>query len=320
MEKYHIGKIFRIESFGNIYKATTIADNSPILIKKIPIQAENRHLLKIQNEVETLMKLNHPNIAKYYEFSQDDDYLYIMMEFCQGKTLKEIIKEHENDHFTEDFILEIFSQIIGALKYIHERNILYHSIDSENIILSPNKIFKFTNFKIAIALEVETMTNSSFPKISGYESPEIIQGENPSFASDIWSFGVILYELMMLKQPFADQQLELVGRNICYRTPEFSTNYSPELMSIVQIMLDKNPNCRPTLKKIQKHPILWKIHTNSNQKLAGKIENLEKETEAQKKENEKLEEQIQILIQFRKELTEQFQLQQEYREKILVSK
>jgi serine/threonine protein kinase len=208
MEKYNIGKVFRYESFGNIHKATTVIENNSVLIKMIPIKKENHHQIAIQKEIEALIKLNHPNIAKYYEYFQENDYLYVVMEFSEGKTFKQIISEQENNYFKESFILKVFLQMVNGLKYIHERNIHHQCMSSENILLLTNGTTKITNFKITRVLGEESISASPFPEINNYQSPEIIQGKNSSSASDIWSLGVIIYELMMLKQPFFDENLK----------------------------------------------------------------------------------------------------------------
>jgi serine/threonine protein kinase len=130
-------------------------------------------------------------------------------------------------------------------------------------------------------------------------SPELIKGEKYSFATDVWSFGVIMYELMYFKRPFEHQnQLELFNK-ICNEDPQFALSYSTEFINIVKSMLSKDPFMRTSLKKILKHPILINFEDNKDQyeNMPEKIKNLEKINEEQKKKFLQLETQKQYIEQ-----------------------
>jgi NIMA (never in mitosis gene a)-related kinase len=255
MEKYNLGKALGTGAFGSVYKATTTIDGRVVSIKMIDLAKTNEAVTRA--EVDALIQLNHPNVVKYFESFKHETYFCIVMEFCEGKNLREIIKE-QTSPLPESYILRIFFQMVDVLKFCHEKKVMHRDLKPENIILSPNYEVKLIDFGVAKILQEGVNSLTTYAESPNYMSSEIVQGNKYSFASDIRSLGVIVYELMTFKRPFDDQNLIEMSKKICSQEPPAITlNYSVELIEVVRSMLSKNPVMRCKLKTLIKHPTLW---------------------------------------------------------------
>jgi NIMA (never in mitosis gene a)-related kinase len=253
----------------------TKGDN--LTLKKLFLVSKENHNIAKQ-EIDFLMKLNHQNLTKCIECITQENYFCLVMEHLEGKNLKLFISEQIHP-LEEQFILHLFLQMISALKYIHDNNIFHQSIRAENIILTNNYQIKFINFGISKLFKEQKSLTLKESKIISFLSPEVIQGQKPTFASDIWSLGIVIYELMYLKHPFAHQNAHELSRKICNEDPEFPQAFSNKLRNVVQIMLSKDPFMRPSLKKLMKHPLFVISSEKSNPNFGEKIQILETEIE-----------------------------------------
>jgi NIMA (never in mitosis gene a)-related kinase len=225
------------------------------------------------------------------------------MENCEGKTLRQFLLEQKN-LLKEDFILRLFFQMINILKSCHDHKIIHRNIKPENILLSQNGQIKFLNFGIDKILKEDINVASINNKAQNYISPEVIQGKQFSFASDIWSLGIIAYEMMTLKYPFQSENPIELSKKICNDEIEFSMNYSNEFESIIRSMLLKDSFLRISLKRILKHQFLWNFSSNQYQNLKENIDILKRELLKQKEIHHQLEEHNHQINQLNKELIE----------------
>lgn len=154
--------------------------------------------------------------------------------------------------FKESEILDVFTQICLAIKHIHDRKIVHRDIKSHNIFLDSNGFVKLGDFGIAICL------NYTLDKVQGgiigtpyYLSPEVIHNKPYSFKSDIWSLGVLLYEICALKMPFDANNIPLLSLKIIKGTyNSLPISYSAELRSLVKSMLNLDETKRPNINEI----------------------------------------------------------------------
>jgi serine/threonine protein kinase len=149
---------------------------------KIPKERHLKDLLT--KEVGKLIKFDNVNVATFYEHFIYQNYLCLILEICNGMTIKQFILEQSNP-LEETSIFHIFLQIINALKYFHDRNIVHRNINSTNLILSQNNVVKLVDFGIEKALCKNNQINPLKIRISSYTSPETILEQKYSFASDI---------------------------------------------------------------------------------------------------------------------------------------
>jgi NIMA (never in mitosis gene a)-related kinase len=202
----------------------------------------------------------HPYIIKFKEvYVTRSDKLVLVMEYAQGGDLSKRISEQKSRgrYFEEELILDWFTQICLAIKHVHDRKIIHRDIKGQNIFLTSTNKCKLGDFGIARALtstleKVKTVIGTPY-----YLSPEIIESKPYSFASDIWSLGVLLYEMCMLKPPFVGQSLQFLALKIVQGQYEpLHPSFSMSMRNLVNSMLQLDPNRRPSVNQIVHMPIV----------------------------------------------------------------
>ena len=179
------------------------------------------------------------------------------MDYADGGDLTQKIKAQKGKLFDENQIIDWFTQICLAIKHIHDRKILHRDIKSQNIFLTKNGIVKLGDFGIAKCLnqtidKAKTVVGTPF-----YLSPEIINQQPYDFKSDIWSLGILLYEMSALKMPFDAANIPQLAMKIinCQYAP-LNAKYSKELKTLVNDLLNQDPAKRPTIHEILNRKII----------------------------------------------------------------
>jgi serine/threonine-protein kinase ULK/ATG1 len=153
-----------------------------------------------------MKKLNHPNIAKFYDVIYDNDKVYIAMEYCNGGDLAKYITKNKkvNDH-------TFFHEIIEGIKYLHKNKIIHRDIKPATFLIHDNHI-KITDFGFSKILKNNELVNT-FCGSPLYMAPDVLKHNKYSYNSDIWSMGVILYELITKRHPYYETQaVDLMNR------------------------------------------------------------------------------------------------------------
>jgi NIMA (never in mitosis gene a)-related kinase len=168
-----------------------------------------------------------------------------------GGDLLQRIKLAHGRAFSEAQILDWFTQIALALKHCHDRKVLHRDLKAQNVFLTSRNTVKLGDFGIAKVLANTLDKARTIAGTPYYLSPEIIQNEAYSFESDVWSLGVILYELCALKPPFDALSLPALAKKIVRGTvPPLPPQYSSDLGTLVQQLLNTDPKRRPSVNKI----------------------------------------------------------------------
>lgn len=211
-------------------------------------------------EAKILEKLNHPNIIRFIEVfrcSKPTATLNIVMDHAKGGDFQKRIKyqRQRKKYFAEEQILDWFTQICLAIKHIHDKKILHRDLKSQNIFLTENGLIKLGDFGIAKCLNFTLEKAQTIVGTPYYLSPEIVQNQPYNFKSDIWSLGVLLYEMMALKMPFDATSLPTLSLKIIRGNHSpIPTIYSEDLRNLVKTLLNVDPSKRPSI-----HEILSKI-------------------------------------------------------------
>ena len=256
-------------SFGKAFLCEKDSDGSLCVIKQILIEGMNeKEKADVLNESNILAKLDHPNIIKFYdvfESKKPKHMINIVTEYADGGDLSEKIKErkNKNGNFTESEILDYFTQICLAIRHIHEKKIIHRDLKSGNIFLMKNGFVKLGDFGIAKNFQrtidkAKTMVGTPY-----YLSPEMIESKPYDSKSDIWSLGVLLYEMMTFKMPFNANSLASLIIKITrgnYIPPPVI--YTKDLRELVSKCLTLDPKNRPTIKEILGMPFI-KFHIKS---------------------------------------------------------
>lgn len=201
--RYEIQEVIGVGGMAVVYKAYDNIDDRIVAVKilKEEFLANEEFRRRFKNESKAIAVLSHPNIVKVYDVSYGDRLQYIVMEYVEGITLKEYIEQQgrlaikETVHFT--------TQILRALQHAHDKGIVHRDVKPQNIMLLANGNIKVTDFGIArfSYSETKTMTDSAIGSVH-YISPEQARGDVTDDKADIYSVGVVMYEMLTGQLPF----------------------------------------------------------------------------------------------------------------------
>lgn len=250
---------------GSFGKALLVQsqDGSRLICKMVDVsKASRREMEDAVKEGKLLAELRHPYIVRYVDNFTDNGWLCILMDFCEGGDLTAKITEARKARKTipEDQVLRWFVQGILALKYIHDKHILHRDLKPSNFFLSKNGSMKMGDFGIAKVLACTIAVAKTQIGTPYYLSPELCQEKPYTWPSDIWAMGCILYELCALKVPFDAPNIPgLVKKIVSAPVPPVPSTYSPFIRDLVNEMLNRNPDRRPSPEEILQRPRLQAI-------------------------------------------------------------
>lgn len=250
-----IGNRYKIqEKIGNggmatVYKALDQILNRYVAVKVLreEFTTDEEFIKRFNAEAQSAARLTHPNIVSVYDVGQEYNIYYIVMELIQGKTLKQIIEE--DGHLSWKWAVNIAIQIASALEMAHKNNIIHRDIKPHNIMITEDGVAKVTDFGIAKAVSNSTIT--AFGTTLGsvhYFSPEHARGGYTDSKSDLYSLGVVMYEMVTGKVPFdADTPVSIALKHM-QEEPVPPIKVNKEIpFAVNQIILKamkKNPNER----------------------------------------------------------------------------
>jgi eukaryotic-like serine/threonine-protein kinase len=275
---YHIVDLLGVGGMGEVYRARHTKLNRVVAIKFISISGEdNSFQERFLNEARVLSKLQHKNIVTLYDFTTHQDKPCIIMEFVQGNTLLQHIKNNGPMSPSEAQLL--FEAIVDAITHIHDNGIIHRDIKSNNIMINSSKEIKLLDFGIAKTNQGTRITQ--IEQVIGtdqYLAPEILSGREANFSTDIWSLGVLLYEMVTGILPFEDtDRIKLYEKikNSVYQPPsKVCLSVTPQIETIISKCLKKKPKDRYQSAKELLRDI--KAVTNSSIKRITNSSDLEK--------------------------------------------
>lgn len=234
---------------ANVYLAyDTILDrNVAVKVLRGDLATDEKFVRRFQREALSASNLYHPNIVQIYDFDSEDGQYYIVMEYVEGKTLKQLLKRRGSLTITE--VIDIMSQVTDGMAHAHDSYIIHRDIKPQNIMILDNGMIKITDFGIAMALNSTqlTQTNSVMGSVH-YLPPEQAAGKGSTIRSDIYSMGILMYELLTGQVPYkGDNAVEIALKHLKEPLPSIR-KILPELpQSIENIILKataKNPQNR----------------------------------------------------------------------------
>jgi serine/threonine-protein kinase ULK2 len=230
-------------AFSRVYKGLNVENDQVIAIKVIDkIQLKQDLVKRLHDEINLLMYLDHDNIIEYIDFLEDEDNFYVILEYCAGGDLSNKIKK---GCLSEEQAKYYMQQLISALKYLKTKNLVHRDLKPQNILLSADyKTIKLTDFNFAR----ELFENELAQTLCGsplYMAPEIIQKNDYTSKSDLWSVGLILYEMVYGINPYIDavNTVDLLDK-INKRVIKYSHKVSKECNLLIKSLLQKDPDKR----------------------------------------------------------------------------
>ena len=226
------------------------------------------HFSLLKQEVDILSNMDHPNIVKYFGIFEDDYFIHIVMEYLKGQDLSKIISLKNYTDFNENQMGQIIHQLLKALSFIHSKNIIHRDIKPENILFSDKRnIFslKLIDFGLATFQEQEKKTAGT----PMYMSPEMVDGKG-TYVSDIWSVGVVVYQMVTGKLPFdggENDENQILYEHI--KNDEYNKDTlnnvecSDDVKDFIDKALQKDIKKRMTVQEALNHPWIKKFNVNS---------------------------------------------------------
>lgn len=205
-ERYQIKKTIGGGGMANVYLAKDIILNRDVAVKVLRHEYVNdqEFIIRFDREAKAATSLSHPNVVNIFDVGEEDHILYMVMEYVDGMTLKEYIQK--NGPIAVEEALDIVGQITSAIAHAHANDLVHRDIKPQNILIDAYGHVKVTDFGIAIALSATalTQTNAVLGSVH-YLSPEQARGGMATKKSDIYSLGIVLFELLTGKLPFSGQ-------------------------------------------------------------------------------------------------------------------
>lgn len=202
-DRYEIIKILGEGGMANVYLANDTILDRKVAVKVLrgDLSADDKFVRRFQREALSASSLSHPNIVEVYDVGEDDGNFYIVMEYVEGKNLKQLIRKRGSLTLPE--VIDIMMQLTDGLAHAHDAYIIHRDIKPQNILIMDNGLVKITDFGIAMALNSSqlTQTNSVMGSVH-YLPPEQAGGKGSTIKSDIYSLGILMYELLSGKLPF----------------------------------------------------------------------------------------------------------------------
>jgi len=254
---------------ASIYKGVQLSLDRPVAIKRLhPHLTTNVDFVtRFEKEAKSVARLRHENIVSIVDFGRDEEGYYLVMEFVDGKNLKEILKSEKK--VPAEIGLIIAEQVAQGLRFAHSSGLVHRDIKPANIMLSKNGAVKITDFGIAkFANDISLTDTGSMIGSPAYMSPEHVRGTDFDNRSDIFSLGVVLYEILSGEKPFQGENYQEVITKILTEEPRQILQITPELSAglaeIIHRCLQKDKlkryqNCEDLLLDVKKQIDFYQI-------------------------------------------------------------
>ena len=248
-DRYQIIKSIGEGGMANVYLAyDTILDrNVAVKVLRGDLATDEKFVRRFQREALSASSLSHPNIVEVYDVGEDNGQYYIVMEYIEGCQLKQLLKKRGRLTLSE--VIDIMLQITDGLSVAHDAYIIHRDIKPQNIMILDSGLVKITDFGIAMAMNSTqlTQTNSVMGSVH-YLPPEQANGKGSTLQSDIYSMGILMYELLTGELPYkGDNAVEIALKHLKEKIPSIRDKYPEIPQSVENIIIKataKNPKNR----------------------------------------------------------------------------
>jgi len=261
-DKYEVLRPLGQGASGVVHVVRDLEDGIDYVMKRIDMSKfERKDVEHAMTEVLVLSNMHHPNVVSHKESWVDGQFLFLVMEYADGGELENRIKDQRKTghYFTENQILDWFTQICLALKHCHDRKVIHRDLKTQNIFLTADGRVKLGDFGLTTVL-ANTLANADTRLGTPYFlSPELCEGKPYNAKNDIWALGAVLYKICSLRHAFPAKTMKsLISAVINKPTPKLSRGYSSKLQRIVDALLQKDPENRPTINELLRYSVIRK--------------------------------------------------------------
>ena len=290
-------------SFSKVFLYNHKKTRTKYAIKKMNIslvlkKSGNKNI--ILNEINIQSKITHPNIIRLYNYFKDKENLnyYLILEFASKGTLFDYI--HLKKGFNESNAFYYFIQAVNAIYFLHNNQIIHRDLKPENLLINHENILKLCDFGWSVYLH--NNKRETFCGTVEYMAPEIVKNQGYDFSIDVWSLGVLLYELIHSHSPFVVKDLDInkIENNIVSKGLKFKKGVTSECKDLIRLLLAKNVENRIKVQDIYQHPFVLRYVNMINNyfkinNINYKITNKNNINNEKSKNNQKLNDNFNIL-------------------------
>ncbi|KAL5531353.1 hypothetical protein ACEPAG_4230 [Sanghuangporus baumii] len=252
---FQLGNCIGRGQFGSVYRALNLNNGQMVAVKRIRLEGLSEEDVKqLMREVETVKSLSHPSIVKYEGMSKDSDTLNIVLEYAENGSLGQTLKAFGK--LNEKLVATYVIKILEGLDYLHRNDVVHCDLKAANILTTKTGNVKLSDFGVSLNLrKVGRDHKTDVTGTPNWMAPEVIELKGASRASDIWSLGCTVIELLTGRPPYADIPN---GMSVMYRIvddpmPPIPEDWSPSLKDFLRQCFQRNPADRPSAEALSEH-------------------------------------------------------------------
>ena len=254
MENYQVLHLIGEGCFGKVFKGRRKYTGQAVALKFITTRGKSEKDLKnLRQEMSILKTLNHENIILLIDAFETASDFVVVTEFAHGE-LFEVFQDDRQ--LPESEVQLIAQQLVKALDYLHSNRVIHRDMKPQNILIGSNNVIKLCDFGFARAMSTKTTVLNSVKGTPLYMAPELVQEQPYTHTADLWSLGVILYELFVGTPPFYTNSLYSLINLIINDSVKYPDTMSPSFKSFLQGLLQKNPDKRLDWPHLLNHPFV----------------------------------------------------------------
>ncbi|CAN8106471.1 unnamed protein product [Discula destructiva] len=254
LEDYRLGDCIGKGAFGSVYKAFNWGTGEAVAVKQIKLgDLPKSELRMIEAEIDLLKNLHHDNIVKYVGFVKSQDCLNIILEYCENGSLHSICKSYGK--FPENLVGVYMTQVLQGLQYLHDQGVIHRDIKGANILTTKDGTVKLADFGVSTSTLAGPDKEAQVVGTPYWMAPEIIQLSGATSASDIWSVGCTVIELLQGRPPYHNlAAMPALFAIVNDDHPPLPEGVSAAARDFLMQCFQKDPNLRVSARKLLKHP------------------------------------------------------------------
>ncbi|XP_055503575.1 serine/threonine-protein kinase PLK4 [Leucoraja erinacea] len=252
-------------SFACVYRAKSVSTGLEVAIKMIDKKAMHKvgMVQRVRNEVEIHCQLKHPSILELYNYFEDNNYVYLVLEMCHNGEMSRYLKNRKAN-FAEDEARHFMHHIITGMLYLHSHGILHRDLTLSNLLLTSDMNIKIADFGLAAQLKMPNEKHFTMCGTPNYIAPEIATRGAHGLESDVWSLGCMFYTFLVGRPPFDTDTVKNTLNKVMLADYEMPTFISNEAQDLIYQLLRKNPADRISLSSILDHSFMMKCPTSKS--------------------------------------------------------
>ncbi|XP_006727475.1 serine/threonine-protein kinase PLK4 [Leptonychotes weddellii] len=272
IEDFKVGNLLGKGSFAGVYRAESIHTGLEVAIKMIDKKAMYKAgmVQRVQNEVKIHCQLKHPSILELYNYFEDNNYVYLVLEMCHNGEMNRYLKNRMKP-FSENEARHFMHQIITGMLYLHSHGILHRDLTLSNLLLTRNMNIKIADFGLATQLKMPHEKHYTLCGTPNYISPEIATRSAHGLESDVWSLGCMFYTLLIGRPPFDTDTVKNTLNKVVLADYEMPTFLTREAKDLIHQLLRRNPADRLSLSSVLDHPFMSR-NSSTKSKDLGTVE------------------------------------------------